>query len=147
MALSAAAARACPAITWRPPVLATWDHRPQAEDDEVVLKIRLLRVELQDAERDGPCYPAPAVFVFEVVDVAEGAFKPTEIFLYGSGAPDNPEQTGWLVGKPATLYTKYVAQPKDGAQLPAERPSIEWRPPPCQTGFVCSPPNVRVLQP
>ena len=122
------------------PVMAFWSEKPKAEAGEVVVRLRLLRVEnLSPVQVVNYC-GQPALFVFEVVQVAEGTFAPQEVYLYGAGEPLG-EDTGWLVGTPRTLYMKHILWLKDGDPPAPEYDSIEWRPPEfCIGGFKCTPP-------
>jgi hypothetical protein len=129
------------------PVLAFWAELPEAEPGEVVVKLRLERIEHPSPVRVVVSCGQPALFVFEVVEVVEGAFAPKRVFLYGAGTPLDGE-TGWLVGKPRTLYMKHILWLKDGDPLAPEYDSIEWRPPAdCIGGFRCNPPWPEQFEP
>jgi hypothetical protein len=122
------------------PVMAFWSEKPTAEPGEVVVRLRLLRVENPSPVQVISYCGQPALFVFEVVQVAEGEFAPREVYLYGAGKPLG-EDTGWLVGTPRTLYMKHILWLKDGDPPAPEYDSIQWRPPEfCIGGFNCRPP-------
>lgn len=144
-----ATANACVALVWRAPALSFWDAPPKASDGEVVLKVRFRRTEPEVVPpyEGTRCYGPPVTLVFDVLEVTEGDFQPTQIFLYDSNVPRGADQTGWIVGKPATLYMKHLVVAKNGEPPPAEHPSIAWRPPPCPERYDCRPPNLDVLQP
>lgn len=108
-----------------------WEEPPKALPGEVVLQVRLARIEPQPGHSEitslcGAPYE-PKVTVLEVVAVAEGAFAPTHVTLLGWRAP---EGAGWLVGKPKALdYSKFVYVKLGEPPLP-EPVSIAWRCPP-----------------
>jgi hypothetical protein len=137
-ALFPAAASACK-IAPRP-VLAFSETPPKATPGEVVVKLRLNRIEHPRPVQVVISCGQPALFVYDVVEVGEGAFAPRQVYLYGAGTPLNGD-TGWLVGKPRTLYMKHILWLKDGDPPAPEYDSIEWRPPEfCVEGFNCHPP-------
>lgn len=143
-AIVPAAAHAC--IIPPRPVLAFWETKPDAEPGEVVVQLRLLRVENPSPRHVVTICGEPSLFVYEVVTVAAGAFAPAQVYLYGSGAPLNGD-TGWLVGQRRTLFMKHILWLKDGDPPAPEYPSIEWRPPECVEGFVCRPPDPELFKP
>lgn len=125
-----------------------WDAPPAAEEGEVVLKVRFVRTEPEKPNwPGGSCHSDPYIFVLEVMEVTEGQFIPTQIFLADTGGPQTRDRTAWLVGKPATLYTKHVFRPKTADPAAAELPSIVWRTPTCSPDWHCYSPNLRLFQP